>query len=90
MRSATATNNLRLSSLEAWFLSEARFFCIEPIGQYTLKPGQYDVVVKSTGNQRVHPFKGSWSIDNGTTYSNCFYIVTNPVERASGEANPNP
>lgn len=48
-----------------------------PIGRYTLKPGEYDVVVKATGNQRVHPFKGKWSMDSGGTYTNCFYIVTN-------------
>jgi tetratricopeptide (TPR) repeat protein len=56
-----------------------------PVGKYTLKPGEYDVVVKSTGNRFVRPFKGTWTMNSGSNYSNCFYIVTNPgpVERQS-------
>jgi len=56
-----------------------------PVGNYTLKPGEYDVVVKSRGDKLVRPFKGTWSMNRGWTYSNCFYIVTNPspVEQKS-------
>jgi len=54
-----------------------------PVGNYTLKPGEYDVVVKAIGNRPVNPFKGNWSLNSGGIYSNCFYIVTNPVERES-------
>ena len=50
-----------------------------PTGDYTLKPGEYDVVVKSRGDKLVRPFKGTWSMNQGWTYTNCFYIVTNPT-----------
>jgi hypothetical protein len=55
------------------------------VGRYTLKSGEYDVVVKSRGDKFVRPFKGTWSMNSGWTYSNCFYIVTNPnpVEQQS-------
>jgi hypothetical protein len=52
-----------------------------PVGRYALKPGDYDVVVKAIDNQRVSPFKGTWSMDSGWTYTNCFYIITNPTEQ---------
>ncbi len=45
-----------------------------PLGRYILKPGMYDVVVKSTGG-RVRPFKGQWDLQDATEYSHCFYIV---------------
>jgi hypothetical protein len=51
-----------------------------PVGEYALQPGEYDVVVKSTGSKRVNPFKGTWTMNAGSTYTNCFYIVTNPVD----------
>lgn len=50
-----------------------------PVADYTLKPGEYDVVVKSRGDKLVRPFKGTWSMNQGWTYTNCFYIVTNPT-----------
>ena len=61
-----------------------------PVGRYTLQPGEYDVVVKSTANKRVKPFKGSWTMNSGSTYSNCFYIITNPLEAEEGQSNPSP
>ena len=54
-----------------------------PVGRYTLKPGEYDVVVKSIGDRLVKPFKGTWSMNSGSNYSNCFYIVTNPTQKQS-------
>ena len=44
-------------------------------GSYTLNPGQYSVLVKSIGQNTVTPFTGSWSVESGTTYAHCFYIV---------------
>ncbi|HLO87482.1 MAG TPA: hypothetical protein VK203_21105 [Nostocaceae cyanobacterium] len=46
-----------------------------PVGRYTLKPGNYDVVVKSIGQGRVRPFTGQWLLSGGTEYRNCFFIV---------------
>ena len=47
------------------------------MGRYVLKPGTYDVVVKSPSNNgsRVIPFTGKWALKNGTEYAHCFYIV---------------
>lgn len=49
-----------------------------PVERYTLKPGEYEVVVKAIGERPVNPFKGNWSLGSGWNYNNCFYIVTNP------------
>jgi tetratricopeptide (TPR) repeat protein len=46
-----------------------------PVGQYTLTPGEYAVVVKSGGDRSVKPFSGNWTLANGTEYSHCFFIV---------------
>ncbi|NER20167.1 MAG: hypothetical protein F6J86_24630 [Symploca sp. SIO1B1] len=54
-----------------------------PVGTYTLKPGEYDVVVKAIGNRPVNPFKGDWSLGSGGIYPSCFYLVTNPVQQES-------
>ncbi|MCA1991092.1 MAG: hypothetical protein LDL41_03460 [Coleofasciculus sp. S288] len=54
-----------------------------PIERYTLKPGQYDVVVKSISDRGIRPFTGNWSLDNGTEYNSCFFIVQQPT--AEGE-----
>jgi tetratricopeptide (TPR) repeat protein len=47
-----------------------------PVGRYTFKPGQYDVVVESVTDPTIQPFKGRWTLDTGRTYSHCFYVVT--------------
>lgn len=47
-----------------------------PVGRYVLAPGTYDVVVKSSGNSGVTPFRGTWTLDPGQEYSSCFYLVT--------------
>jgi len=53
-------------------------FCPEqgPIGRYTLKPGQYDVVVESISDTGVTPWIGDWSLVSGDEYYSCFFIVT--------------
>ncbi|MBH8565945.1 tetratricopeptide repeat protein [Nostoc sp. CENA67] len=56
-----------------------------PIGRYVLKPGTYDVVVKSAGG-RVRPFTGQWALKDATEYAHCFYIVTGltlPVSKST-------
>ncbi|MDX2229996.1 MAG: tetratricopeptide repeat protein [Leptolyngbyaceae cyanobacterium bins.349] len=45
------------------------------MGTYTVQPGDYEVMVKSTGNRSVKPFTGNWALDGGSEYSHCFYIV---------------
>jgi len=49
-----------------------------PVGRYTLKPGQYDLVVKSISDGGVRPFTGTWVLDGGTEYNSCFFIVQQP------------
>lgn len=51
-------------------------FCPEqgPVGTYTLEPGTYEVVVKSVGGVSVTPFTGTWTLQDGSEYFNCFYI----------------
>lgn len=52
-----------------------------PVGRYTLKPGQYNIVVKSADKFRVTPYRGDWTLNPGTAYNQCFYIIQNPVEK---------
>lgn len=73
----------RIEELEACtncqkYVGQAPESCpkLGPVGTYTLKPGSYDVVVKSRANRLVRPFKGTWSMNQGWTYNNCFYLVT--------------
>jgi hypothetical protein len=47
-----------------------------PVGRYLLAPGSYDVVVKTTGERRVSPFRGAWTLDGAQGYASCFYLVT--------------
>lgn len=53
-----------------------------PIGRYTLKPGQYDVVVKSISDRGVRPFTGNWALGDGSEYNSCFFIVQQPTPEA--------
>ena len=50
-----------------------------PIGRYTLKPGQYDVVVESISSSEITPWSGNWNLISGEEYSSCFFIVTKTV-----------
>lgn len=56
-----------------------------PVGFYRLKPGTYEVVVKSIEDELVRPFVGNWSLDGGAEYTNCFFIVTQPMEQGETE-----
>jgi hypothetical protein len=47
-----------------------------PVGRYVLKPGSYDVVVKTSSGRNVTPFRGTWNLDRPQEYSSCFYLVT--------------
>lgn len=53
-------------------------YCPEkgPIGQYTLPPGQYDVVVQSVSDSGVTPWTGNWELISGDEYYSCFFITT--------------
>ena len=43
---------------------------------YNLKPGTYKILVLSNDGSRVTPYKGTWDLQSGGLYDNCFYIVT--------------
>jgi hypothetical protein len=49
-----------------------------PQSRYTLKPGTYDVLVKSISDEAVTPYHGTWTFESGAEYSECYYIVTTP------------
>jgi Tetratricopeptide repeat len=49
-----------------------------PIGSYTVAPGNYNVVVRSTSDTGVTPFQGNWDIGGGEEYYSCFFLVTSP------------
>lgn len=53
-------------------------FCPElgPIGNYTLLPGEYDVVVESVSDDGTTPWTGSWEMLSGDEYYSCFFVVT--------------
>lgn len=53
-------------------------FCPEkgPIGRYTLKPGQYDVLVEAVSEAGVMPFTGQWDLKDADRYYSCFVITT--------------
>lgn len=46
-----------------------------PVGRYTLKPGQYFVVVESTSSPSTSPWSGDWVLEGGAEYTNCFFII---------------
>jgi len=47
-----------------------------PVGRYTLKPGKYEVLVESITDEGIIPFRGTWTFESGTEYSECYYVVT--------------
>lgn len=65
------------------FTTEIPKSCPEkgPTATYTLKPGEYQVLVRSVGDRQVTPFTGEWTLSDGYQHSSCFYIVrgTAPV-----------
>ncbi|MEA4908973.1 MAG: tetratricopeptide repeat protein [Anaerolineaceae bacterium] len=52
-----------------------------PTGRYTLKPGQYDVVVEAISGSEVTPWSGNWALVSGDEYYNCFFIVHTYITR---------
>lgn len=52
-------------------------YCPErgPIGSYQLEPGQYDIVVESTSDSGTTSWTGSWDLNSGKEYYNCFFIT---------------
>lgn len=48
------------------------------VENYTLKPGNYRVLVNVIDKNHVKPFVGEWNLNNGITYDNCFFIVQQP------------
>jgi tetratricopeptide (TPR) repeat protein len=53
-------------------------YCPEkgPIGDYTLQPGEYEVVVESISDTGVTPWTGTWALESGDEYYSCFFLVT--------------
>jgi hypothetical protein len=47
-----------------------------PIGRYVLDPGDYDVLVKASSGSDVQPYRGTWTLEPGQGYADCFYIST--------------
>ncbi|UJB73060.1 hypothetical protein HRE53_31225 (plasmid) [Acaryochloris sp. 'Moss Beach'] len=45
-----------------------------PLGSYAVPPGQYKVIVKSIGDDKVTPYIGSWMLSSNTSYNECFSI----------------
>ncbi len=42
----------------------------------SLKPGHYDVYVATTKGESVTPYTGTWDLQDGDVYSDCYFIVT--------------
>jgi tetratricopeptide (TPR) repeat protein len=51
---------------------------IGPMHSFTLRPGKYDVLVKSVSSAKDTPFQGTWILESGQAYSECYFIVTTP------------
>ncbi len=47
-----------------------------PIRRITLKPGRYEVKVKSISDDGITPYLGSWNFQSGTEYADCYFILT--------------
>ena len=57
-----------------------------PVQTFTLKPGDYEVLVRSISDPSVTPFTGAWSLANGREYNSCFFLVNSPLpEPDNGE-----
>jgi tetratricopeptide (TPR) repeat protein len=48
------------------------------VGEYTFKPGQYDIVMKTISDPRVMSLKDKWQLNDGWAYSNCYYLIRSP------------
>jgi len=41
-----------------------------------LLPGDYSLLVETVTSEGVTPYTGTFTMDDGTKYDSCFYIVT--------------
>ena len=66
------------STCTSYEIEQAPLFCPElgPVGQYTLPPGVYDIVVESISDDAVTPWVGNWNLVDGNEYHRCFFITT--------------
>jgi hypothetical protein len=46
-----------------------------PERSWTLRPGAYDAVVRSSSDDDVNPWSGRWRLEGGYAYGHCFFIV---------------
>jgi len=62
-------------------LTQVPDFCPNkgPAKQITLKPGHYEVLVKSISDDRITPYRGNWTFRSGTEYQECYYVLTTNV-----------
>ncbi len=49
------------------------------VARFTLRPGEYGVLVRSVSDNTVTPFTGQWALRQGTAYNSCFYLVQQPL-----------
>lgn len=68
------------STCTSYAAGQAPIFCpnLGPIGQYTLLPGTYDIVVESISDNTVIPWAGNWNLIDGNEYRRCFFLTTTP------------
>lgn len=52
--------------------------------EISLPPGRYEVVVKATNDDEVTPYQGTWTFRDGSSYDDCYYIVTGGDEETTG------
>jgi tetratricopeptide (TPR) repeat protein len=50
-----------------------------PRERITLKPGDYEVLVKSASDDEVIPYQGKWTFQDGIEYAHCYYVLTTVV-----------
>lgn len=49
-----------------------------PLKEYTLKPGEYDVLFRSPQPSTTKPMAGVWNLEDGAKYYLCSFVVRNP------------
>ncbi len=66
------------STCTKYGIGQAPMYCPElgPIGQYTLPPGVYDIVVESISNNTITPWAGNWNLIDANEYYRCFLLTT--------------
>ncbi len=59
-------------------IGQAPMYCPElgPIGQYTLPPGVYDIVVELISDNTITPWTGNWNLIDANEYYRCFLLTT--------------